>query len=220
MFHFLTPFLLLVSWLLSLLISLSVPIFQTIFLWDLKLHSSTSVTSANVTGDVKFGLWGYCVSLSDSTHVQCTRASLGLHVDPTLAQLLGIKSFENTINRTTTSVLALHPVTCVLAFLALLIAMHAAWRPSRPAHFFTLIMSSISALAGTIVLFIDIAVVAISEKKLKNATSNTLDITWGNAVWMSLGTIIGLWAACAGAFFAICACGGSYSRRRNAYDVL
>jgi hypothetical protein len=64
MFHFLTPFLLFVSWLLSLLVSLSVPIIQTIFLWDLKLHSSTGVlgiTSANVTGDVKFGLWGYCV---------------------------------------------------------------------------------------------------------------------------------------------------------------
>jgi hypothetical protein len=94
----------------------------------------------------------------------------------------GIKSFESIINKTTTSVLALHPVTCVLAFLALLIAMHAAWRPSRRAYFFTLVMSGIAGLVGTIVLFVDIAVVAISEKNLKNATSNTLDITWGNAV--------------------------------------
>lgn len=65
MFQFITPFLLFVSWLLSLLVSLSVPIFHTIFLWDLKIHDTSSVlgvASTNVTADVKFGLWGYCVS--------------------------------------------------------------------------------------------------------------------------------------------------------------
>ena len=65
MFQFFTPFLLFVSWLLSLLVSISVPILHTIFLWDVKIHDSSSVlgiTRINVTGDIKFGLWGYCVS--------------------------------------------------------------------------------------------------------------------------------------------------------------
>jgi len=226
MFRFVTPFLLFVSWLLSLLVSLSVPITHTIYLWDLKIHDSTSIlhiTSADVTGDVKFGLWGYCISqikgsilgFSDSTSAECSRASLGLHVDPTLAQVLNIKSFENSINKTLTSVLALHPVTCGLTFLALLTALYAAWRPSRRWSFITLLLAGIAALIGTIVFFIDIAVVALSEKHLKNATDNILDITWGNAVWMSLGAIIGLWAACVGSSFAICACGGRFTRRKG-----
>ncbi|KAF8577261.1 hypothetical protein K439DRAFT_1622244 [Ramaria rubella] len=226
MFHFITSFLLFVSWLLSLLVSLSVPIIHTIFLWDLKIQDSSSVfgvTTTDVTGDIKFGLWGYCVSqikgsvfgFDDSTNAQCTRSSLGLHVDSTLAQLLHIQNAENTINKTLTSVLALHPVTCALTFLALLTALHAAWRPSRRGYFFTLILAGLAALIGTIVFFVDIAVVALSEKHLKSATDSILDITWGNAVWMSLGTIIGLWAACVGASFAICACGGRYTRRKQ-----
>jgi hypothetical protein len=65
MFRFFTPFLLFVSWLLSLLVSVSVPLLHTIYLWDLKIQDSSGVlgiTSVNVTGDIKFGLWGYCVS--------------------------------------------------------------------------------------------------------------------------------------------------------------
>lgn len=101
----------------------------------------------------------------------------------------GIKNFENTINKTTTSVLALHPVTCVLTFLTLLISLQAAWRPSRQAHYFTLILSSLATLVGTIVFFVDLAVVSLSEKSLKKATDKTLDITWGNAVSVSYYTI-------------------------------
>jgi hypothetical protein len=143
--------------------------------------------------------WFSVLGFSDSTKAECTRASVGLHVDPTLAQLLcvlhrpsfavpvltppsDIKDVENTINSTLTSVLVLHPVTCALTFLALLVALHAAWRPSRRASFLTMIIAGLAALIGTIVFFIDVAVVAISEKDLKKATDDVLDITWGNAV--------------------------------------
>jgi len=226
MLLFLTPVLLFVSWLLSLLVSLSVPIIHTIYLWDIKLHASDSVlgiTSADVTGDIRFGLWGYCISsfkgsvlgFSDSTNAQCTRASVGLHIDDKLAELLNIKNFENTINTTLTSVLVLHPVTCALTFLALLAALHAAWRPSRRGSFLTLFIAGLATLTGTIVFIIDIAVVAVSQKDLKKATDDILDITWGNAVWMSLGALIGLWVACLGACCGICACGGRFTRRRQ-----
>jgi len=226
MLQFITPFILFVSWLLSLLVSLSVPIIHSIFLWDLKLHASADVldfASADVAGDIKFGLWGYCVSqikgsvlgFSDSTDAECSRASVGLHVDPTLAKLLDIQDAENTINSTLTAVLVLHPVTCALTFLALLAAIHAAVRPSRRGSLLTMIVAGLAALIGTIVFFIDVAVVAMSEKDLKKATDDILDITWGNAVWLALGAIIGLWAACVGSCFAICACGGRFSRRRQ-----
>ena len=65
MFLFFTPIVLFVSWLLSLLVSVSVPLLHTIFLWDIRIHSSSGIfgfTTTNVAGNIKFGLWGYCVS--------------------------------------------------------------------------------------------------------------------------------------------------------------
>ena len=62
-----TPLFLLAAFILLLLVTLSVPIIKTIDL--LKLSATItesidglSIASANVTGSVKFGVWGYCIS--------------------------------------------------------------------------------------------------------------------------------------------------------------
>jgi H+/gluconate symporter-like permease len=59
-----TPVLLFAAFVLLLLVSLSVPIIKAIDL--LKLTAAVSEgfagTTADVTGSVKFGVWGYCIS--------------------------------------------------------------------------------------------------------------------------------------------------------------
>lgn len=59
----LTPFLLFVSFLLFLLVSLSVPIIHSIYLFTITSHFKE--LGVSVTGNARIGVWGYCVSEVD-----------------------------------------------------------------------------------------------------------------------------------------------------------
>ena len=65
MFWVITPFLTFVAFLLLLLVSLSVPIIHSIYLFRLTAHAATSFLDASATGAVRFGVWGYCISTVD-----------------------------------------------------------------------------------------------------------------------------------------------------------
>lgn len=56
----LTPVLLFIAFLLLLLVSLSVPVIKTIYLFRIAVDVSSSFLKSGVTGSVKFGVWGYC----------------------------------------------------------------------------------------------------------------------------------------------------------------
>ena len=53
-----TPFLNFAAFVLLLLVTLSVPIIKDIYLF--KLGANTHNHTVNVTGDARFGIWGYC----------------------------------------------------------------------------------------------------------------------------------------------------------------
>lgn len=56
------PFLVLAGFVLLLLVSLSIPIIKTISLLNIAANIRAGVTNTGVSGGLKFGLWGYCVS--------------------------------------------------------------------------------------------------------------------------------------------------------------
>lgn len=57
-----TPVLLFIAFLLLLLVSLSVPITKTIYLFQLVANVSSGILQSGASGSVKFGVWGYCFS--------------------------------------------------------------------------------------------------------------------------------------------------------------
>lgn len=61
------PFLFFVSFLLVLLVSLSVPIIDTIALFNINGYAGVSFldTGVSLTGHVSFGVWGYCIAPVD-----------------------------------------------------------------------------------------------------------------------------------------------------------
>lgn len=65
-----TPVILFIAWLLLLLVSVSVPITKTIYLYKVVVNVGSSLLGAN--GSVTFGLWGYCVSNIDVTGTCCS----------------------------------------------------------------------------------------------------------------------------------------------------
>ncbi|KII89211.1 hypothetical protein PLICRDRAFT_175431 [Plicaturopsis crispa FD-325 SS-3] len=225
-----TPFLIFVAFILLLLVSLSVPIIKSIFLFRLTSETSSSLLNSGASGSVKFGVWGYCTSAVDvtvagidhSTGSTCTKAHLGYTFDQTVANVLRINDIENWISKVTTAALVLHPVACGLSFLAFLISLHMTHRAyrgvqttSRLASFFTLAFGLLAALVTTVVFLIDVIFVAVVRNKVHDHTSGSLDLTWGNAVWMALGATVALWVSLLGACAGIFSCGRRY--RKHAY---
>lgn len=61
----LTPILLFIAFLLLLLVSLSVPIIKSIYLFRIIANVSAGILDSSASGSVNFGVWGYCVSAID-----------------------------------------------------------------------------------------------------------------------------------------------------------
>jgi len=220
-----TPFLIFTAFLLLLLVSLSVPIIKSIYLFNLSVNASSSLLDSSATGSARFGVWGYCLSSLDvsviginhDTAAQCSKAKLGYTFDNSVATALHVSGLENAISRTLTAVLVLHPIACGFTFLALVASLfivrqyHGA---SRLASLLTLGTGLIAALLTTVVFLIDVILVAIVRDHVNHSAHGDLNFNWGNAVWMALGAAIALWASLVGACTGLFGCG----RRRHNKD--
>ena len=54
-----------VAFLLLLLVSLSVPIIKSLYLFQLSADASSSLLDSHASASVRFGVWGYCSSDAD-----------------------------------------------------------------------------------------------------------------------------------------------------------
>jgi len=214
----LTPFLLFVAFLLLLLVSLSVPIIKSIYLFRLAANVSASLFRAGASTSVTFGVWGYCssgvdvvvVGINHDSAGECSKAHLGYTFNKTVGDALHISGFENLISRTLTAALVLHPVACGLTFLAFVISLAMLRRGttgSRIASTLTLATAGLAALITTIIFLIDVILVAVVRKRVNDHSNGDVTLNWGNAVWMTLGATVALWGSLAGACCGICACG-------------
>ncbi|KAJ7452522.1 pali-domain-containing protein [Mycena galericulata] len=219
----LTPVLLLVSFILLLLVTLSIPIIKSIFLFRLTAAASSSLLDSSASGSVSFGVFGYCTSgldtsiigINHDTAAECSKAHLGYTFDSTVAKALHVSGFENLISKSLTAVLALHPVVAALTFVTLLISLFMLRRgsngTSRLPSLLALIMGLLTAVLTTVVFLIDVILVAVVRSHVHKDTDGALTLTWGNAVWMTLVATILLWIANVGACAGVC--GGN--RRRT-----
>ncbi|KAJ3742201.1 pali-domain-containing protein [Lentinula detonsa] len=214
--------LLFIAFLLLLLVTLSVPIIKTIYLFTLTASVSSSLESAS--SSVKFGVWGYCISgvdvsgiFSDSVIApECSKAHLGYTIDSTVASALNLDSNKlvHVVSETTTAALVLHPIACGLTFLTLLVSLFMLRRGSngtiRLPSLITLGVGILATLFTTIIFLIDVIVVAVVRNGVKDDTNGVVTLNWGNAVWMALGATLALWLAMVGTCGGVCACGARY----------
>jgi hypothetical protein len=130
----------------------------------------------------------------------------------------GIQSNDsNVITKAITALFVLHPISCALAFLALLFGLLMA-RPQRAGHttrissFLAMLASLIAAILTTATFALDITIGATIIVRLHNTVGHDVIVRTGNAVYMTLGAMIALWLAVVTA-----TCGIFQSRRmRNA----
>ncbi|CAE6416382.1 unnamed protein product [Rhizoctonia solani] len=218
---FIVPFLVFAGFLLLLLVSLSIPIIKTISILNIATNLQAGSITTGISGGVRFGLWGYCVSEItasvfgfDQTRAgYCSRSRLGYDIDSQLLQLLGLDDLNDIVSRGLTFVLVLHPIACGLAFLALLFALMLLCRPARLASAMALVFSVLAAIVTTVAFAIDVALTTIARNKVRDATDGNFVVTYGAIPWMTLGAMVALWAATVGACCGIFVGG---RRRREA----
>ncbi|THU86424.1 pali-domain-containing protein [Dendrothele bispora CBS 962.96] len=226
MLSFFTSGLLFVAFLLLLLVSLSVPIIKTIFLFTLSANVSSDLLNSGASGSVNFGVWGYCISavqvsivgIDRDTTAQCSDRHLGYTIDSTVSDALHVDGLTNLISRTTTAALVLHPIACALTFVTLLVSLFTFRQAaSRLIYLVTLGVGILAALFSTIVFLIDVILVAVVRNHVNDQTDGDLTLNWGNAVWMCLGATIALWLAMAAACAGVCGCGRRSRNRKETY---
>jgi len=221
--HILTPLLFFTSFLLLLLVTLSVPIIKSIYLFRIGADVSVgtgSFFSASAQSAVDFGVFGWCslpIVLKESVLTQkeparCSGKHLGYTINPTIEQILNTidaKDLVDVIDKALTIVLVLHPIACGLTFIALLFTLYTSLRPqsqSSSGRISYAIASGSGILAATLtslIFIIDLIFAAIVKSKIHKDTSGKAYASYGNAEWLVLVAAILLWIATAGACWGL-----------------
>jgi uncharacterized membrane protein YozB (DUF420 family) len=131
-----------------------------------------------------------------------------------------VSGLENLFSRTITLVLILHPIACVLTFIALIISISNIWRrkklSGRLPYLISLGAILLAAFITTIAFLVDVTFVAVIRKKLSNDTDGDLSLNYGNAVWMTVAAALTLWFATAAACTDVFACGWRHRKVASA----
>jgi len=217
----LAPFFFFAAFVLLLLVTLSAPIIDAIYLF--RLAATTGGAAASGSGNVNFGVFGYCINASATTFLgitafsggRCSSPRLGYRLDSTVARVLGAGDINDVISRVSTSVLVLNPIATALTFFAFLLSLFmlrkGANGTSRLPSFLTFAVGVFAALATTAAFIANIAIVALVRNRIRSNYDGSVRFDWGNGVWMTLGATIALWLALIGALCGICGLG----RRRR-----
>ncbi|CAE6446894.1 unnamed protein product [Rhizoctonia solani] len=209
---FIVPCLVFLGFTLLLLVSLSTPIIKTISLLSVKGGDfRATFIGPIISGDIEFGVWGYCVSEAKALFLgfnvwetkHCTRIGLRYDIDNRLLDFLGLANHKNTITYALMFILGLHPTACGLALLALLFALMLQL-PCRPPNLITTltwVFLTLSTIATTISLAIDMTIINSARYKASTTTDSKVEISYGNVIWMMCGATIALWTAAIGAHY-------------------
>ncbi|EJU05373.1 hypothetical protein DACRYDRAFT_19897 [Dacryopinax primogenitus] len=212
------------SFILLLLVALSVPIIKQIFLLTATVNVTGSVlgTTGSAAESVDFGVWGWCAGDATLTVAgqtdelvapQCSSPQLGYVLDPTVSGILELSGTSaqdsQLLQKGVTVALILHPIAAALALLTclfsfLLLRPYASWCDLCG----LLPVALLSTATTTVIFVVDLVFVIIARSKVSDATGGAVALGFGNGVWMVLGAMVAVWLGLFGVFGAVC-CGGT-----------
>ncbi|KAH8079992.1 SUR7/PalI family-domain-containing protein [Filobasidium floriforme] len=199
----------LASFVLLLLVTLSVPIIESIYLFKIYVDVD-SLKDLISTGEIRTGVFGYCSTGIASVTVDalsllgtqvvgpigCTRRRLGYDIPNSLVDTLNevpgieISNINGAVIRKLTYVLVLYPIATGLTGGVLVCTFIAWFFRSRIAEIVAFLISWLAAFVAWLAFFIAIAAFTIAKRRIDNATDGALKGSLGNAIWMTLAAAI------------------------------
>jgi len=213
----LIPLTLFASFLLFLLVSLSLPIIKTFYLVQVNSIPSLPEPQTNVATELRFGVWGFCATsiLNEPTAFSnngvCSAPRLGYDLDPALLAATGHPEIAQLVEQVLVVVLVLHPVLAGLTFFAFICAIPGG--RVRACEIFTLVVTVLSAVVSTIALGVVFGLIGVMKSRVGPLTGGEFQVGFGNCPWMVLTATILLWIAVVLASLVACNCCGLGRRR-------
>lgn len=210
--------LLLASFILLLLVGLSLPIIKPIYLVVLQ-SAANAGPATRVATQLRFGVWGVC-AFSELNHASildnnglCIGPRLGYDVPSVVQSLIGVSDdVVNAVEVSLRAILVLHPVAAGLTFITLITSLFLA---SHAVSILTLFLAIIAGILGTIVFGVDLALVIVARNQVKNLEDLRFNVEFGNGVWMVLVAVILIWVAVVLLSARACYCCGVVRRKER-----
>ncbi|KAL4244957.1 pH-response regulator palI/RIM9 [Abortiporus biennis] len=206
-----------IAFLLFLLVSLSIPIIKSLYLFIIDFKTRPNQPPTTIATDIRFGVWGFCASnVFDLPTIftndgRCTPTHLGYTVPEDLLDLTGFPEAAGAVVKALTVLLVLHPVCAILAFLAMFTSL---FLSSKAMTIISLILSIALALVAGAVFAVDLAIEIIARNDIAPLVGPTVIVGWGNAVWLALIGVALTWVSVILLSIVSCRCCG-YRKRKD-----
>jgi len=192
-FHHVGTFLLLVATALLLVTTITSPVINDMGILKVNLKNRT----ADHSSAVSFGTFGYC-TLNTAQHNDdddwCTGAIVGYNPLAVLQRAEGERFFntaEQNTSKALTRVMVLHPVACVLAFIAFLLALGSGFIGA----IFTASVSTLAFIVTVVVTACDFVLFGIVRNKVNGNRDGDSTAEWTVGIWTLLAALIILFLA-------------------------
>ncbi|KZT05355.1 uncharacterized protein LAESUDRAFT_737504 [Laetiporus sulphureus 93-53] len=194
-----------ISFLLYLLVALSLPIIKSIFLFEIKFGVEDGDVATAVATDLRFGVWGVCALSVIPGFEVCYGPTLGYTIPESILTLTGYPSLVEDVVEALTVLLVLHPVCAGLSFLCMFTSL---FLESHAMTIISLIISILTIILGCVVFAADLALVIVGRIRISALTDFSYYVNWGPGVWMILAAVICLFAGMVLLSMVVCECCG------------
>ncbi|KAH9944793.1 hypothetical protein B0H21DRAFT_779412 [Amylocystis lapponica] len=196
--------LLFISFLLFLLVGLSLPITKSIYILSVQLNTTQPVSPTAT--ELRFGVWGVCALSVLPGYEVCSPPALGYTIPQQILDYTGETSLIDGIVEGLTVLLVLHPVCAALAFVCMLTSL---FLESHAAVVTSLVLSVLTVILACAVFAADVALVLVARIRIPQLSAFAYNVDFGPAVWMVLAALILLWTGMVLLSVVACECCGT-----------
>jgi uncharacterized membrane protein len=191
-FHHVGTFLLLVATALLLVTTITSPVINDMGILRVNLSNRTSSSRSAVS----FGTFGYCVLNTAETNDDddwCTGARIGYNPLQQMARIeqSDFNDAEENTSKALTRVMVLHPVACVLSFIAFLLALGSGFIGA----IFAAAVSTLAFIVTVVVMACDFVLFGIVRNKVNGNREGDSTAEWSVGIWTILAAMILLFLA-------------------------
>ncbi|KAI0822232.1 hypothetical protein BC628DRAFT_1293096, partial [Trametes gibbosa] len=180
---------LLASFVLFLLVGLSLPIIKSIYLFTIKFATNPSQPVTSVATQLRLGVWGICAqsALDPAGGGECFGPMLGYTIPPEILTLTGFPALVQDVGKGVTVLLVLHLVAAGLAFVGVFTSL---FLESHAMCIVSLITTILNLLVGLVVFGVDLALIIVGKDRIGPLTEFNYVANWGPALWMVLAGVV------------------------------
>ncbi|KAI0776296.1 hypothetical protein BD413DRAFT_528110 [Trametes elegans] len=184
-----TSAVLLASFILFLLVGLSLPIIKSIYLFTIQFATNPDQPVTSVATRLQLGVWGICAESAFDTadNSECFGPMLGYTIPDEVLALTGFPALVQDVGKGVTALLVLHLVAAALAFVG---ASTSLFLESHALCILSLVTTVFTLLVGLVVFGVDLALILVGKERVGPLTDFNYVANWGPALWMVLAGVI------------------------------